>query len=83
MKIVAERRRKLASYEVAGVCCEKNKFVLKGRWNYAKVFQRPFRTRRFAGDVPATMWLANFRRSFGAKESGGKNCFALDSIAHS
>jgi len=29
----------------------------------ADVFQRPFRTRGFAGASPATMWLANFRLS--------------------
>jgi hypothetical protein len=76
-KIVAERRRKLASHIVAGTSSANHR-VLKRRWKTSAQFRRPFRTNLFWMIIPATMWLANFRRSFGAHESGGKNCFALD-----
>jgi hypothetical protein len=51
---------------VAGVG-ELNNFVPEGTMENGGFFQRPFRTRGFAGASPTTMWLANFRRSFGAK----------------
>jgi hypothetical protein len=74
VKIVAKRRRKLASYEVAGMS-PANHRVLKGRQENSIV---PCGTNSFWLMTPATLWLANLRRSSGATECGGRNCFTLD-----
>jgi hypothetical protein len=47
---------------VAGIVVE-NKFVLKGRWNCAKVSSVLSGRNAFVARFPATMWLANFRLS--------------------
>ncbi len=55
---VAERRRKLASYEVAG-----NAFARFARPERTMDFRRPFWTDFVLGGEPDTLCLANFRLS--------------------
>jgi hypothetical protein len=64
---VAKRRRKLASYEVAGNRIQRIA-SRKGRWKCsneiaAECFRRPFRTDYLSIAIPDTPCLANFRLS--------------------
>jgi hypothetical protein len=65
---VAERRGKLASYEVAGAMKKTN--VLKGQW-IRPVSSVPSGRVFFARVLPATMWLANFRSPVGTNARRG------------